>query len=91
MDCCISVVSGVQMLVGADGIKSFGTLVQVADDTGLVEFGERSENGVCVPKVRTPDNFEVPMPDQRRAGSSECLNLGQALRAIAASQPAGSV
>ena len=73
MDRRVAVVSGVVVLVGADGIESLGTLVQVADDAGLVEFTECRENGVCVPKVRTTDNLQAPMPASSSAGSTRSL------------------
>ncbi len=47
----VAVIGGVQVLVGADGVEALGAFVQVADDAGLVELGERCEQGIGILEV----------------------------------------
>src|SRR5210317_2444334 len=84
MDCRVSVVSGIKVLVGADGIEPLRTLVQVADNTGFVECVEGRANSTLISKIRVTDDLQVSASDQGRAGASKRPNLGKALRAIAA-------
>src|SRR5210317_1289083 len=84
MDCRVAVVSGIKVLVGADGIEPLRTLVQVADNTGFVECVEGRANSTLISKIRVTDDLQVSASDQGRAGASERPNLGKALRAIAA-------
>ncbi len=79
----VAVIRRIQVLVGADRVEPLGALVEVGDDAGRVQVGERGEHGVRILEVRAADDLEVAAPDQGGAGAGQRLDLGQALRAVA--------